>query len=99
MDLSTYKFPEVTQVDLAFSTFDTPKELVDEAIARNPKKGMEKFSDLFFNGGEVEFKEDVKGTWKENAFMYARSLMGSFTPKHESKELVVGMIFEECLVL
>ena len=99
MDLSTYKFPEVTQIDLAFSTFDTPKELVDEATARNPKKGMEKFSELFFNGGEVEFKEDVKGTWKENAFMYARALMGSFAPKHENKELVVGMIFEECLVL
>ena len=31
MDLSTYKFPEVTKVDLAFPTFNTPKELVAEA--------------------------------------------------------------------
>ena len=39
MDLSTYKFPEVTKVDLAFPTFNTPKELVEEAKKRNPKKG------------------------------------------------------------
>jgi hypothetical protein len=99
MDLSTYKFPEVTKVDLAFPTFDTPKELIEEAKKRNPKKGMEKFSELFFSGGKIELKDDVKGTWKENAYMYARGLMGSFATKHEHKELVVGMIFEECLVL
>lgn len=99
MELSTYKFPEVTKVDLAFPTFNTTKELVEEAKKRNPQKGMKKFSELFYSGGEIELKDDVKGTWKENAFMYARALMGSFAPKHEHKELVVGMIFEECLVL
>jgi len=99
MDLSTYKFPKVTNVDLAFPTFDTSKELVEEAKKRNPKKGMKKFSDLFYNGGKIELQNDVKGTWKEEAYYYARALMGSWTPKHELKELVVGMIFEECLVL
>lgn len=99
MDLSTYKFPKVTKVDLVFPTFDTPKELVEEAEKRNPKKGMKKFSELFYKGGSIELQSDVEGTWKENAFMYARALMGSWTPKHEHKELVVGMIFEECLVL
>ena len=43
--------------------------------------------------------KDVEGTWKQNAFLYARSLMGSFVPKHEHKELVCAMIFEECLIL
>ena len=99
MDLSTYKFPEVTKADLAFPTFNTPKELVSEAEKRNPQKGMKKFSELFFSGGELIVKKDVKGTWKENALMYARALMGSWEPKHEHKELVVGMIFEECLIL
>lgn len=99
MELSTYNFPKVTKVDLAFPTFNTPKELVEEAEKRNPRKGMKKFSELFFSGGEVKLKDDVKGTWKENAYMYARALMGSFSPKHEHKELVVGMIFEECLEL
>jgi hypothetical protein len=99
MDLSTYKFPEVTQVDFAFPTFDTSEELLEEDKKRNPRKGMEKFSELFYSGGTVELKEDVKGTWKENAYVYARALMGSWSPKHQHKELVVGMIFEECLVL
>ena len=99
MDLSTYKFPEVKEVDLAFPTFDTIEELLEEAKKRNPRKGMEKFSELFYSGGKVELKKDVKGTWKENAYMYALALMGSWSPKHEHKELVVGMIFEECLVL
>ncbi len=99
MDLSTYKFPEVTKLDLVFPTFNTPKELVEEAEKRNPKKGMEKFRELFFSGGEIELKKDVEGTWKKNAYMYARALMGSWSPKHEHKELVVGMIFEECLIL
>ena len=99
MDLSTYKFPEVTKADLAFPTFNTPKELIAEAEKRNPEKGMRKFAELFYKGGSIELKTDVKGTWKENAYMYALALMGSWEPKHEHKELVVGMIFEECLVL
>jgi hypothetical protein len=99
MDLSTYKFPEVTKVNLAFSTFDTTEELVAEAKKRNPVKGMNKFSQIFYHGGTFDFKDGVKDTWKENAFMYARALIGSWAPKHEHKELVVGMIFEECLIL
>jgi hypothetical protein len=99
MDLSTYQFPEVTKADLVFPTFNTPKVLVEEAEKRNPQKGIEKFNQLFYNGGEIKLKADVEGTWKQNAFLYARSLMGSFVPKHEHKELVCAMIFEECLIL
>lgn len=99
MDLSKYKFPKIEKIDLAFSTLDTPKELVEEAEKRNPTKGIDKFNDLFFNGGEIEFKNDVKGTWKEDAFLYARAMMTSFRPKHEHKEVVCGMIFEECLIM
>ena len=99
MDLSTYKFPEVSKVDLAFSTFNTIPELLEEANKRNLAKGRKKFNELFFNGGKVEFQKDFEGSWKENAFLYARSLMGSFSPKHEDKEAVCAMIFEECLVL
>ena len=99
MDLSTYKFPKVTKVDLVFPAFNAPKELVEEAEKRNPKRGMKKFNELFYSGGKIKLQSDVEGTWKENAIMYARALMGSWAPKHEHKELVVGMIFEECLVL
>ena len=99
MNLATYKFPDISGIDLAFPTVNTTPKLVAEAERRNPRKGMQKFNELFFNGGQLKLKEDVKGTWKEKAYLYARALMGSYSPKHEHKELVVGMIFEECLVL
>jgi hypothetical protein len=99
MNLEKYEFPKVTKVDMAFSSFDTIPELLAEAKKRNPKKGMAKFSELFFNGGKLEFQKDVEGTWKEGAFLYAKALMSSFSPKHEHKELVVGMLFEEVLIV
>jgi len=99
MKLSEFKFPDVSKIDLAFSTFDTIPELLEEAKKRNPVKGMDKFSELFYSGGKIELKSDVEGTWKEKAFIYAKALMRSWAPKHEHKELVVGMIFEECLKL
>lgn len=99
MKLEKFEFPKVTGVDLAFCTFNTIPELLEEAKKRNPKKGIEKFSELFYSGGKIELQKGVKGTWKENAFLYAKALMSSWSPKHEHKELVVGMIFEETLVL
>lgn len=95
MDLSIYNFKELINESL----IDAPKDLIEEAKKRTPRKGMDKFSELFYNGGELNFKDDVKGTWKEEMFLYARKLMKSWIPKHEHKEIVVGMIFEECLVL
>jgi hypothetical protein len=103
MKLSTYKFPEITETDLIFPTVNVSDELLKEATKRNENhqidKAIEKFNELFFSGGKIEFKDDVKGTWKENAFMYCKALMGSFAPKHEHKELVCSMILDECIVL
>lgn len=99
MNLSTYQFPKVTEVDLAFSTFDAPKDLLQEALTRNLQKGCKKFSQLFFSGGEMNMQPDVEGTWKKDALLFAIALMRSFTPKHEHKELVCAMIFEECLII
>jgi hypothetical protein len=99
MDLSTFKFPEISQIDMAFSTLDADKDLLEEANSRNLEKGREKFSELFYNGGKIELQKDVKGTWKEKAFLYARALMGSWEPKHEHKEAICAMIFEETLIL
>lgn len=100
MDLSTYKFPKVTWIDFAFSTLNVDKELLDEAIARGKsiENWIRKFDELFFKGGGMKFQSDVEWTWKEDAIRYARCLMGSFNPKHEEKQLVCGMIFQECLI-
>ena len=63
MDLKTFKFPDVTVADAAFPTFDTIPELLKEAISRgfhrNYNPYNELFSELFFNGGTVQFKPDV----------------------------------------
>ena len=99
MNLSEYKFPDVTKVDLAFSSFSVPKDLLEEAQKRNPEKGIEKFNELFYTGGKITLQDDVVGTWKEKAFAWCKAMMRSFEPKHEHKEIVAAMIFEECLVL
>ena len=63
------------------------------------KLGRDKFSELFFKGGKLDIKDNVEGTWREKAVLFARALMGSFTPSHEDKEAVCALIFEECLNL
>ena len=99
MDLSNVIYPDVTGVDMAFPTFDTIPELVEEANKRTLTKGRAKFNELFFEGGQFELQDDVIGTWKEKAFIYARALMGSFKPSQEDKEAVCALIFEETLKL
>jgi hypothetical protein len=99
MELSNYDWPKVKELDLVFGTFNVPADLLEEAKKRKLNKGRAKFKELFFLGGKVEFKDNVKGTWREKAFSYARALMNSFKPKHEDKESVCAMIFEETLKL
>jgi hypothetical protein len=97
--LSEYNWTKVTGADIAFPNFNTTQEFVAEAESRNLKKGRDKFDELFFKGGKVSLKDDVKGTWKESAWLFCKVLMGSFAPKHENKESVCAMIIEECLEL
>lgn len=99
MNLSDFNFPKVTRADIAFSSFNTIPELLDEAKKRESIKGKRKFSELFFKGGELDLQDDVIGTWKEKALLYAKALMTSFAPKHQDKEAVCAMIFEETLKL
>jgi len=102
MDLKTFEFPEVRGVDMAFSTFRTDPELLQEAKDRGFYGGNTEyndlFSELFFNGGKIEFKKDVDEAFKEKAWPYLRSFMGSFEPKHEEKEAICAMLMSELLV-
>lgn len=95
MDLSTYNFAKIEE----YSFMSIPEELLIEAKSRKLNKGVEKFNDLFFNGGKYNYSKDVIGTWKEDAINWAFKLMRSWLPKHEHKEIVCAMIFEECLEL
>jgi hypothetical protein len=102
MDLKKFKFPEVTGVDVAFPTFDTIPELLKEAQKRgfddhyNPYCKL--FSNLFFNGGKVQFKPDVDTEYVKKVWTYCRSFMGSWSPKHEHKQAICAMLMSEILL-
>jgi hypothetical protein len=101
MDLKQYKFPKVSGIDMAFSTFKTDKILYEEAIKRgfdnwnNPYHKL--FSSLFFNGGRVVFKKDIEESFKKSAWDYCRAFMASFEPKHEEKSAICALIMSEIL--
>lgn len=103
MDLKTFDFPELTDVDVVFSTLGTNKELLEEAKKRGFYDGEgpynKMFSSLFYDGGQVEFKSDLDEDFKNIAWKYCRCLMKSFSPKHEDKEAICSMLMSELLEL
>lgn len=99
IDLSKYPFPKVGGIDMAFPTFYAPKDLVAYANTLDLRKAEREFRRLFYEGGKVNLKPDVKGTWKEHAWRFCRALMGSFAPSHEDKTAVCALIINECLEL
>jgi hypothetical protein len=102
MDLTKFKFPEVTGADMMFPTFDTNKELLTEAKERKFYNGNTPynrlFSKLFFIGGKVQFKPDIDKEFIKTSWVYCCSFMGSWSPKHEEKEAICAMIMSEILL-
>lgn len=103
MDLTTFKFPKVSQADIAFSTLKTDKQLLAEAIDRGFYNGdtpyNAAFSKLFYSGSMIRFKEGLDEDFKDRAFNYCLCFMRSFEPKHEEKEAICAMIMSEILEL
>ena len=99
MNLQEFDFPKTTQVDIAFPTFSTIPELLTEAKQRGFYNGNTKynklFSELFFNGGTLNFKKDLNPEFKERSLPYLRSFMASWSPKHEEKEAICAMLLSE----
>lgn len=98
MNLLEFKFPSVDKADLAFPTFGTIPELLMEAEKRgftdshNPYNRL--FNKLFFTGGKVKFKTELSEQ-QNNMWLYCRSFMRSFFPKHEHKEAICAMLLSE----
>lgn len=103
MNLKEFSFPEVTPVDMVFPTFDTIPELLSEAKERGfldgNKPANDLFSELFFKGGSVNFKQDIDEEYKKRVWHYLRCFMGSFSPKHEDKEAICAMLMDEILIM
>jgi hypothetical protein len=100
LNLKEFNFEKITNLG-AFAQPSTNKELLQEAKDRGFYNGYTKynklFSKLFFTGGKVEFKKDIDEHFREIAWMYCRSFMQSFSPKHEEKEAICAMIMSEIL--
>lgn len=103
MDLKEFSFPTPTPADMAFPIYDTIPELLAEAKERGflygHKPGNELFSKLFFNGGSVNFKQDIDEEYKRRVWYYLRCFIRSFAPKHEHKDAICAMLMEEILVM
>lgn len=101
IDLMQYNYPKPTGADMAFPTYDTIPELLEEARRRGfdghygPYNSL--FSNLFFNGGKVIFKKGVNPEKQKEIWAYVRSFMGSWAPKHEHKEAICAMLMSEIL--
>jgi hypothetical protein len=101
LDLTKFKFREVTGADMAFPTFDTDKELLVEAKERGFYNGHtpynDLFSTLFYIGGKPKFKSGVDKEYQLRAWKYCRCFMGSWSPKHEEKNAICAMLMSEIL--
>lgn len=99
LDLKTYPWPKVTGLDVVLPTRDADPKLLEEAKRRGylygHKPGNKMFSQLFFSGGRIKYREDVPEKHKNNVYAYLRSFMGSWAPKHEHKEAICGMLLDE----
>lgn len=100
INLLQYNYPQPTLADMAFPTFDTIPELLEEAKLRGfcynyngPYNKL--FMKLFYEGGRVVFKKDVDSDKQEKIWKYVRSFMGSWSPKHEHKEAICAMLLSE----
>jgi hypothetical protein len=101
MDLKKFKFPKVDGANMAFPTFKTDKSLLEEAKKRGFYYGStvynKLFSDIFFSGGKVKFKDDLNEDFKKSAWAYCRSFMQSWEPQHEEKEAICAMLMSELI--
>jgi hypothetical protein len=93
MDLTKYNYEEVNPC------MDTDKALLTEAISRGFYNGHTKYNDLFtevfFKGGKLNFKENLDPLAQDTMFNYLKYFMKSFSPKHEEKEAICAMLLSE----
>lgn len=101
MDLTKFDFPEVTGLDMAFSTLKTDKALLEEAKKRGFYNAHTRYNDLFnklfFGGGNVVFKDGLDPEFRSKAWAYCKAFMTSFEPKHEEKEAIAAMLMSELI--
>ena len=90
MNLSTYTFDDGIRTD--------PK-LLEEAKSRGFLHGRTKYNDLvsklFFDGGEVKWKEGLSEEFEKKGKEYFHKCIRSWDSKHEHKEAVCALLLSE----
>lgn len=92
-------FPVVKDIDVTLGSGNVLPSMLKEA----KEKGFDKssnpynklFNNLFFKGGQLSWKKDVSMERREQGGRYLKSIMRSFTPRHEEKEAVCAYILSE----
>lgn len=98
-DIKNFDFPKTG----IFSDINVDKDMLNHARELgfdkhyNPYHSL--FSDLFFNGGKLNFKKDLDLNFKSKAVPYLKALMQSFQPKHEDKTCVCAYLLSELVDL
>lgn len=88
------KFPEVTDVDMAFGTY--PKNFFQECLLKESKPKYEEIvHHLFFEGGEIPHNKSLPKDHLQKGLRIFKSIMCSWDCKHEHKVHVCGVILEE----
>lgn len=103
MNLQKYNWPKLKDADIAFSVLDTDSKLLEEAKrlgfnkSSNPYNKL--FNQLFFKGGDLDYKEGLPESFKYHATRYLKAYMTSFMPRHEHKEAICALILSELVDL
>lgn len=92
-------FPTVSDADVAIGINKIPAGILQEA----KNKGFDKddnpfnklFNTLFFKGGQLNWRKDVSMEDREKGGRFLKSIMRSFSPRHEDKEAACAYILSE----
>ncbi len=92
LNLKKYNFREDNETDLILIS-----EAKRQGFLYGNTKYNEKFSELFFNGGTLNYKKDLTESEVKNMKDYLVKFMRSFEPKHEHKEAICALILSQLI--
>jgi hypothetical protein len=90
------EFPEIDDIDVVFGGY--PQKWFDSVLAIQEEKGDKKYEDIaskiFFSGGTVPVDQNLPKEYISKGLRILKAVLGSFTPEHEHKEKVCGLIIK-----
>lgn len=102
LSLAAYPFPELSEMQIRFSTVAIDPVLLDEAKRRgfyqHPTAACQMFHEVLDHGAKMIFKPDTDREYLDGAVPYLLALMRSITPRHEEKEAVCSMLIDELVL-